>query len=84
MYYDCIHLPDKMIATAWQNSNGNSKRSKISQGRSSDVDDGTKDVRRNELRRIEPRLNESNDGRRISLFCIINERKADSKENTVR
>lgn len=60
--------PDRIIAAAWQQIIGINRRSKRSQGRSKLVDAGTNDVRRNELRRIEPRLSVSNEARRISLF----------------
>lgn len=65
-------MPDKIIAAAWQQSIGINRRSNKSHGRSKLVDAGTNDVRRNELRRIEPRLSVwTNEARRISLFCIF-------------
>lgn len=72
--------PDKMIAAAWQHSIGINKRSKISHGRSSDVEAGTNDVRRNELRLIEPRLKVSKEARRISLFYQSEGRENKTKE----
>lgn len=75
-----FNMPDKMIAAAWQQSIGNNKRSKISHGRSKLVDAGTNDVRRNELRRIEPRLSVSKEARRISLFYRSKGREYKTKE----
>lgn len=57
---------ERIIAAAWQHRIGINKRSNMSHGKSVLVEAGTNDVRL-----IEPRLNEPrrSERRRISLFC---------------